>query len=271
MTSLIKNRWFCAALLLSSLQLASAQPSSNLDYFSFGPPLTPVWDLSGTYQITNFMQGSKIKPMTIVFNALPIAVDSHGKLQGGGTILVPVGDDVVGGDAKVNGNMSGGGAKIKAKFSVHFKGNGVVAGVLTTCKINATYKLDISPLSTNMIGTTTGNANFSKLGSGSLKGPIVLPLPPGADGGWNVTLDVIPFNRKLSGTAVIQVDGSPPAILSTKANGNLRNDSGSAKVKLSGTGNSGGTQLNMQFIPVFGATNLAASINGKVLGQKVKN
>ena len=267
----MKHRLFCTALLLSSLQFGSAQVSSNLTYFSFGPPLTPVWDLSGTYQITNYMQGAKIQPMVIVFNALTMGEDSHGKLTGGGTILVPVGDYIVGGDYKLTGNITGGGTKTKAKFSIHFKGNGVVAGVLTTCNIHATYNLTVNPVGTNLLGTTTGNANFSKLGGGSLKGPIIWSLPPGADGGWNVTLDLIPFNRKLSGTAVIQVDNIPPSVLSTKANGNLPNNSASAKVHLSGYGNSSGTQLNMQFIPLLGATNLAATINGKILGQKVKN
>lgn len=269
MTSPMKNRLFCAGLLLSSLQFGFSQTLTNTFYF--GPPLTPVWDISGVYQITNLMQGAKIQPMVIIFNALTMGEDSHGKLTGGGTILVPVGEDVVGGDYKLTGNITGGGAKTTVKFNVHFKGNGIVAGVATTCNINATYKLTVNPQGTNLVGTTTGNVNFSKLGSGSLKGPNILALPAGADGGWNVTLDVIPFNRKLSGTAVIQVDSIPATVLATKANGNLPSSSASAKMHLSGYGNSGGTQLDMQFIPILGATNLAATINGKILGQKVKN
>jgi hypothetical protein len=271
MTTPTKNRLFCTVLLLSSLQLGFAQ-LSNLTYFTFGPPLTPVWNISGVYSINNLMQSSKIQPLVIVFTNIMVNEDSHGKLTGGGPIFVPVGSDTVGGDFRLSGNISGGGAKTTVKFSLHFKGNGVVAGISTICSINATYKMDVNSAGTNMIGTTTGSAHFSNLGSGSLKGSVTLSLPPGVDGGWNVTLDVIPFNTRFSGTGLVQVDNdSFPAQLSTKANGNLPNNSASAKVRLSGSGGSGGTTLTMQFIPVLGATNLAATINGKILGQKVKN
>jgi hypothetical protein len=269
----MKNRLFCAALLLSSLQFGLAQSTTNLTTFSFGLPLVPVWDVSGTYQITNYMQGVKFAPTVIVFNDLGLDVDAKGKLQGPATIIVSFGDDMVGGDCKVSGKITGGGTKTKVKFTIQLKnGNGNVAGVQTTCNINATYDLTINPAGTNMVGTTTGNAHFSSLGSGSLKGPVSMALPAGVDGGWNVAMDVIPFNRKLSGSAIVTVNNPvSPFPLNAKANGNLPSNSSSAKMKLTGYGNSAGTQLNMQFVPIFGATNLAATINGKVLGQKVKN
>ena len=273
MTSLIKTRLFCSALLLASLQFGFTQ-SQGTTTFSFGPPLTPVWDLSGTYQITNHLQGAKLRPMNIVFNGLVISHDAHGHLVGSDTIVVPVGDDYVGGDYKVSGTVSGGGLKTRANFSVHFKGNGMVAGVLTTCNISAKYNLVVDPVGLNLVGTITGNANFSNLGSGKLNAPFSLPLPGGADGNWQIVLDVFPFGTKISGTSIILVDSStnaPQTTLATKANGNLPKQDTRAKVKLSGYGNSGGTQVTMQFIPNFGATNLIATVNGKVLGQKVKN
>ena len=271
MTNTIKTRLFCAALLLSSLQFGLSQTLTNT--FFFGPtltPPTPVWDISGIYQITNSMQGAKLQPMDIVFRDVALGVDAHGHLQGSGTILVPVGDDVVGGDYKVSGNITGGGAKTRVTFSIRFKGNGTVAGVLTTCNISAKYNLVVTNLTT-LAGISSGSAHFSNLGSGTLKTAISLPLPPGVDGGWSVALDIFPFGTKLAGTAVVLVDNTPTTTLATKASGTLPKQSNTAKVKLSGYGYSAGTQINLQFTPVVGATNLAVTINGKVLGQKVKN
>jgi hypothetical protein len=270
MTSLTKHRLLCAALLLSSLQFGFSQTPTSPTIFNFGPPVNPVWDISGTYQITNHLVGKTIRPQDIVFNGLALNVDAHGKVQGAGTILVSVGSDIVGGDYKVSGKMSGGNTKTRANFSVHFKGNGTVAGIITKCNITAKYNLTVNPAGLTLVGTSSGNASFSHLGSGKLQSNLVLPLPAGADGGWNVTLDIVQFGKKLSGTSVVLVDNTPTTTLSTKANGNIAKAS-TANVKLSGSGYSAGTQITMEFLPVLGATNLVASIKGKVLGQNVKN
>jgi hypothetical protein len=247
----------------------SAPASSTT--FSFGPPVTSVWDVSGAYQITNHMQGAKLQPRDIVFKDVALAVDAHGHLQGSRTIQVLVGDDTVGGDYKLSGTVTGGGTKTRVNFSIRFKGNGVVSGVLTTCNISAKYNLEVDPVGLTLVGRTSGGAHFSNLGSGSFKSDISLPLPSSVDGGWNVTLDIFPFGTKLSGTAVVLVDNIPSTTLATKANGNLPKQSTTAKVKLSGYGNSAGTQLNLEFTPILGATNLLATVKGKVLGQNVKN
>jgi len=270
MTNLIKNRLFCAALLLSSLQVGFAQSQTNVPTFSFGLPLTPVWDISGSYYITNHLQGATIRPLDIVFRGIDLSVDAHGKVLGTGTTIVLVGDDYVGGDYKISGNMNGGGLKTRANFSIHFKGNGIVAGVSTTCNISANYKLEVNPVGLNMVGTTSGSANFSHLGGGKLKSPISLPLPPGVDGGWNVTLDIAPF-KNLAGTATIIVDHNPGTVLTSKLTGNVSKRPPVAKVKLSGTGYSAGTQLNLNFTANIVATNQLASVKGKILGQKVQN
>lgn len=274
MTSPIKSRLFCTALLLSSLQFGFAQSQTSATTFSFGLPLTPVWDVSGYYDLTNHMQGAKLRPMDIIFSGVGIGLDAHGRLQGAGTMVVRVGDDYVGGDYKISGTVSGGGAKTKAVFSLRFKGNGTVAGVLTVCNISAKYNLVVDPVGRNLVGTITGNANFSSLGSGKLNSPIILPLPGGVDGGWSIVLDVFPFGNKISGTGVILVNSltnAPQTALATKANGSLPKQDTRAKMKVAGYGNSSGTQVNMQFIPLLGATNLIATVSGKVLGQKVKN
>jgi hypothetical protein len=270
----MKNCLFYTALLFASLQLGFSQTLTNT--FFFGPPLTPVWDISGIYQITNQMESATIGPLDIVFNQLGLGVDAQGKVRplGSPTILVLVGKDVVGGDYKVSGRISGGGAITHVNLSIKFNGNGIVAGLPTTCSFSARYNLEIYPTNApTLAGRTSGTAHFSHLGSGSFKSNISLPLPPGADGGWNVTLDMVAFGNRLFGTAVALVDtstGEATTTLATKANGTV-SQSGLAKVNLTGYGNSVGTRLNLEFTPVPGATNVLATVNGKVLGQKVKS
>jgi hypothetical protein len=274
MISPTKKHLFGTALLLSSLQFGFAQSESNILTFVFGPPATPVWDVSGPYQITNHLEGAKLRPTDIVFNGLDLSVDAKGKIKNTGTIVALVGDDYTGGDYKVSGKVSGGGDKTQVKFTIKYKGNGIVAGVNTTCKVNAKYNLTVLPGLLAMGGKVTGNANLSHLGNGNLKSDIVLPLPPGVDGNWTVKMDIYHFGNKLSGSAVVLVDNTPTntvTTLATKVSGNVPSKSVVAKTKLSGYGYSSGTKLDLEFTPIFGMTNLPSKVNGKVLGQKVKN
>lgn len=272
MNSPAKHRLFFTAIALLSLQFSFAQTQTNApDFFAFGPPLNPVWDLTGTFDITNHMQTATIQSTEIVFKQVTLSTDGHGKISGRDTIVVMVGDGLVGGDYRASGKFSGGGKKTHVNLSIRFKGNGTVAGVVTSCNISAKYNLEVDPATQTLVGKASGNASFSQLGNGNLKSNFSLPLPPGVDGNWNVTLDVIPFGKKISGTGLISVDNTPPSTLAAKATGNLSGQSSTIKVKLSGTGFSSGTQLKLDFVPVIGTNSQPVSMKGKILGQNVKN
>ena len=259
--------------------------------FIFGDTNAPVWDISGIYQITNYMLGPVIRsaggvlitnpPTEVVFNQLGLGVDTHGKVTGGGWILVPVGNDVndvVGGYCTVSGKMSGGGTNTHVNFTVKLPGNGSIAGVPTTCSISAKYNLRVkydlhaNPPLTNLVGTTSGSAHFSHLGNGTLKSDnLSLPLPPGVDGTWSVAAALSQFGSKLFGSGKVVVPNTPTTTLATTANGSI-SKSGTGKLNLSGYGYSAGTQLTAQFSLIPGATNMVfvTGLNGKVLGQTVK-
>jgi hypothetical protein len=277
MTSSIKNHLFCAALFVSLLAFGATQARGETAGFVFGLPLTPVWDVTGTYSITNHMQSSTISPTDIVFNEIPLLVDGKGKISGSpGQIVAAIGGGTVGGDYKASGKISGGGAKTRVNLSIHFNGNGTVAGVSTSCNISANYNLVVDPANRTLVGKGSGSARFSHLGNGNLKSAFSMPLPAGVDGGWTAVLDVIPFSKKLSGSAVVTVnndpspiDKTPNTVLATKLTGTTKG--AVRKVKLSGHGFSSGTKLNLDYTPVLDTTNQVARINGKVLGQTVKN
>jgi hypothetical protein len=286
MTRPTRNCLLCAALLLSSLQFGFAQIHTAL---SLGPANgVPVWDISGIYQITNCMPGSVIRgaggvqitnpPTEVVFNQLGLGVDTHGKVTGAGWILVPVGNDVVGGYCTASGKMSGGGTNIRANFTIKFTGNGNVAGVETTCSISAKYNLlvkydpEADPPLTNLVGKTSGSVRFAHLANGTLKSDnLSLPLPPGVDGTWSVTADFLQFGSKLFGSGNVVVPNTPATTLATTANGSI-SKSGTGKLNLSGYGYSAGTQLTAQFSLIPGAPNtiFVTGLTGKVLGQTVK-
>jgi hypothetical protein len=277
MTSSIKRCLFLTAVCLLSLRVGYAQSLADTATFSFGPPLTSVWDITGTYQITNHMQGAKVMPMDIVFRELNLDVTSRGRVEGSGTIVVMVGNDPVAADYKVSGSMSGGGTKTRANFSIRCKGQGIVANMFTAYTISANYNLVVDSTNLTMVGKTTGSAHFSHLGSGSLNSDTSLPLPVGADGNWDVTLSILPF-VKVAGTGLIYVDKAPgaedndasPRLLATKLTGSV-SKSGVAKLKLSGYGNSGGSQLNLTLTSLAGSTNQLTSVKGKILGQTVND
>ncbi len=68
MNSQIKNRLFCAALLLSSLQFGLC--SNDRPHLLLWPAGWPsVWDISGTYHDHQPVQTSTIQPMDIVYRA----------------------------------------------------------------------------------------------------------------------------------------------------------------------------------------------------------
>ena len=273
MTNSSNIRLFSTALLLSSLQFGFAQPQVTTPTFSFGTNNTPVWDLSGTYQITNHLEGAKLRPMDIAFQDLFMDLDAHGHLRGAGTTLAPVGGDLVAGDYKISGSVSVVGTKTRANFSLHFRGNGIVANVLTTCSISARYSLEVVPTNLTLVGTSSGSARFSNLGSASFRSDnILLPLPPGTDGGWNLMLDVFQYGTRIKGTSVVQVNNSPVSTLATRVTGSL-SQADQANVRLSGTGHSAGTALNGQIRFIYDGDTLTGvqllSLQGKVLGQKV--
>jgi len=272
-----KSRALLFAVVLSPLQFAFGQGQATGPTFTFGPPATPVYDISSGYQITNHVQGATIQPVDVVFQNIGLGVDAHGHLAGAGTMVVLVGNDPVAGDYTLSGKISGGGTKTRVNFSVHCKGLGVVTSIITSYNVSANYNLVINPAGTNMVGTVKGSAHFSDLGSGKINSALTLPLPPGVDGGWNVTLDVLPF-VKLAGTGLIVVDNAPPPIvgippgttLATKLTGTV-SKSGVTKVKLSGLGNSAGTMLTLNLPSPIQTSNQLATVKGKILGQTVSN
>jgi hypothetical protein len=73
---------------------------------------------------------------------------------------------------------------------------------------------------------------------------------------------------------VVLVNSTPTnatTTLATKVSGNSPNQSVGTKMKLSGYGYSSGTKLNLEFTPIPGLTNPPTKVDGKVLGQNVKN
>ncbi len=273
MSIAIKNRLWVAVFLFSSL-LALAQPSSQMT-FSFDRTATPVWDLSGSYHLDQPMLGAGGAPSPLVYD-IDIHQDAVGRLHGSGTTLVTIGTDTVAAYYTVGGGVTGTGKSARANFTVHLRGHDWIAGKFRSFSIGARYQGVIDSGNLVLAGNASGSVSVSGSGHSNIRTPVSIALPPGADGAWTVTMNMLAMNQ-LSGTAIIAVDSytSPnnPAgfptqrVLECKLVGSYNPASGIASVRLDGIYDARGTVLGLKFNYENGQI---VRMNGRVLGLAVQ-
>lgn len=264
MATSVKNCLVFVAVLGSSLSLCLAQAPSGQVIFAFDATTTPVYDVTGTYTISQDIVGTAGSTTPLTVYDMPIYEDSQGRLQGLGVIMVSVGNDYVAADYTAKGRISGGGnSPIRVTLNVHLTGQGVVAGLATPFNISIKYNLEVNPGS--MVGTARGNAGFTKLQGGPINSDnVVVPLPPGVNGRWIAQMNIIPLNQLSgSGNFILSNGRTLPAGLS----GTFSQNSGLSKVRLPGIFEGKGNSLNVQFVT---GANRPDQANGKILGQTVR-
>ena len=264
MTAMIKRHLPSLAILFLSLQFCQAQVPSGQMTLYFNNANTVVYDLTGTYQLSQEIVGAAGSTVDVTAYGVAIAQDAQGRLQGTGTILVSIGSDFVAADYTASGKISGGGSSVtRATLSLRLKGDDVVAGIQTSFNISIKYSLEVGP--GGFTGTAKGSANFARLGDGQINSSVTeVPLPAGVNGSWTAQLDIVPFKR-LAGTGVILLSNGRQ--LQSSLSGSYSSTTGLSKVKLTGTFGSQGNSLNLSFLT--GATT-PESAKGKIMGQTVQ-
>ena len=261
--------------LLLTVQFCAAQPSGPVA-FSFDRSNFPVWDLTGAYQLTQPIVGAGGAPVDLSFG-VSVSQSSQGQLHGSGTTLVSIGDDTfVAGTYTVQGAVVSRHGSTRVVFSIRLKGFDWIAGSPRHFSIQTQYALTLNPETLTLDGTVRGTLAISGIGGSVIHSDISIPLPPGVDGSWTVTLNFLPLKR-LTGTATFSISGyaSPNApagfptsrILQARLTGVYSSRTGLAKVALSGVAESRGTSLVIEFEP--GAAQ-PEKMTGRVLGQSVK-
>jgi hypothetical protein len=242
----------------SASSLAAQLGSSGPVGFSFTSPNVPVYDLTGSYQ---FNHGIKVAGGATVNLALGCSLvqDAAGRLKGAGVTNVQVGGDSLTAQYSVTGTVTGGGGKatrasLSARWVVQNPGGGV-----TTSTISVQYNLQVNL--GFLDGTGQGQAKLAGLGTRTISAPVTgLPLPAGADGSWNVAMNLQPPG----GTSLITLPNGRSLLASPRVT--YSTSTGLERVTLSGVGTNVGTSLTINFFP---AANRLDSLSGKVLGQTV--
>jgi hypothetical protein len=273
MMTLIKNRLWCAVLLLS-VQFGTVQ-AQTLFGFDFNTSNFPAWDITGGYEFNQPISGAGGIQVPLTYTVF-ISHDAKGKLTGSGTTLVNVDGQVVAATYKVNGTVSGGGNGTRANFSVDLKGKDFFYGILRSFNGHVSYKLNVDPTGLTLSGTARGSFSIQGSGSSQIKVDADLPLPVGVNGSWSVNMGVMAL-KSFIGTGIIEVAGfkSPelpggwPAnrILPAQVSGTYSNSKQIASSNLKGIDEAKGSNLNVKFQP--GGT-FPTKMSGKVLGQNIK-
>ena len=260
MIAQLKRLFLFAAMLALPVSSFAAAPSGTL-IFRFNTNNAPLWDLSGSYEFTQQLIGVDGRPVDVTFG-ITITQDDRGRISGNEVTIVSVGGNLVGGEYKVHGKVTGEGGFARLRMHVHIVANGLVVGVDVT---RAVFDIDYdaeTDMSGGLNGTSKGKATFSTLGSGRITSEFSTMVPSGMGGAWVLTVNVLPLKSLPgSGTAVFPSG----RIQLLDVNGSYSNRRDETLLRLRGVGPSNGVKFK---IMLDGASGLQW-ITGKSFGQKI--
>jgi hypothetical protein len=269
MTNLVKRLWLLLPFFALALQTSWGQSPSGTNFLFFGTPTTAVYDLTGTYTFTQNIIGSSGTLEALTIGDVVLTLDRSGRWHGTGEIWVSVGSAApVAAHYNANGHVSGGGGKpTRAQLSITLNGRDTLAGVGSSFNISVRYNLFVDPGTMALEGSAKGHVSFSKLSGGRIDtDSISVPLQSGVDGTWSAQLDLVALNRLGgSGSLVLSNGRSVPV----KVAGNFVSTSGLSKIHCSGQPAEDGRGNAVQ-LGFFAGTGTANTVNGTILGQKVR-
>jgi hypothetical protein len=247
----------CAFVALGSTVFAG--PSGPYS-FDFGLPGKPLWDISGTYTLSPTVGGSA----SVVF-PVTIAQDSQGTLTGSGSVAVEIDGVATTGTYSLKGKVTNSGGVARINATVKVSGSGLVQGLQTTYSLSANYKLEIDPISRTVIGSASGSAKASGIGSGPVAESVSAALPSTMSGGWKLQMNLVPTGTKLGGTSSVVLGNGRTLNLGVK--GSYSSKNGKSAISLSGLGAAKGTTLK---VAGNGDKLTPVTVTGKILGQAVQ-
>jgi len=272
MTIRLNPRWLLISALFFSLQFSRAQTIPPSLSFDLGPsvaPETALWDLHGDYDV-NFTITSRnglVLPVELSFS---LQQDPSGKLSGpvgnvSGLVFNNDDNSAFAITSKIVGKVSGSDGLARARFTVHFSGNGSFGG-LHNLGVSGSMTVDAATDSSS--GQLTGrirhfSAKIDGVNNISGKTDFAVGLP--TDGSWNLTLNIAGLN-KFTGTGII---GMPQESFGVDLGGRFAG--GLIKLNAKGASNVVNTQpgqglsAKILLTPSFDTLQL----NGKLLGQKI--
>lgn len=262
--------------LLLSLSLCRAQQTlpAIVTYNFDTNSNVQLWDLTGTYSVSVTLtekNGISV-PLTLAFN---IVQDAAGNLHGvardfqaisfGDGNLFTVTYTIIGRITTVAGAPT-------ARFVVRFVGNGT-EGSLPNVNFSAILLVDAVPNAED--GQLEGNAKFSAKLGGGLEGvsgtisPFSVPLPPGVDGTWILTLQLL-GGRSLIGSAIITTDAGQTMGFTVSGPLNANSTNSAVFARLRGSGAIASTSIGGVGSSATISTDFSfdsGTLSGKLMGQ----
>jgi hypothetical protein len=267
--------WLLVSVLAVSLQISRAQvevpPVVSFDLGGDAAPDTSLWDLTGTYTVALDVEqpNGLVTSMSLGFNLLE---DARGNLSGSTNDFqeLDLGDNsFFAVSYSIKGKITGSGGTGRVHFTIHFTGNGTLAGQqVDNMSGSLTVDAEAQPGTGQLMGTKISkfSVNFGRFGK--LKGlaDFATALPSGVDGTWNLSMQMAALN-KVTGSAIIttpteqfgfNLSGafkSPFFFIKAKGVAGLPNGA------VSGAGSSASIQLPTTFDSI--------QLKGKLLGQSL--
>ncbi len=273
------KKYFAAAALLLSLHLAQAQSAGHV-VANYDSSNYPLWNLSGGYVFDTPLQGGGSEPVPLSYSLL-VDHQARGPLQGQGTIMVRIGNEVAAGSYTLRGTVSGNGQLTRVNFTINIRGKGWLSGANRDFRISANYRLEVEPDEFALVGRVSGTSRIAGFGSAKQRDDdVVIPLPNGVDGSWYLAMDFVPF-KSFSGTGAIVTSAyvSPEnpvgwpteRVMQATVKGSYNAKRDVTTARLTTTRENKGASLSISY-PGGEDYNIreVATIRGKVLGQTIR-
>ncbi len=241
-----------AALLLLSAQLGLAQTDTiSRDTHFKGDLGLDLWDVSGSYS----------ESMGGVDMDFILSMDGQGKITGSGTASVPeYGMDMnfrFTGTVKKSGTLTRVALNLKAKGTILVEGRSY--GYTASGKANFVIDPQERVMTGEMKITVSAGGH-----SESAKTQETWALPPGMDGGWDLSMTGTAVGSSLIGTGKIALATGKEYTLNLK--GKASPKTGLYNAKFTGLGEAKGSSITV----IADRALAIKSLSGKVCGQSIK-
>jgi len=247
----IKRGWI---LLLAILLLSPQSSFAETYFFDFTGDLY-VWDVSGSY--TDDSTGFNISYV--------LTQDAQGKLTGSGSASCSVAGVDVDISFDITGSIKQTGGIAIVKMSFKFIGTASDGYDTYPFTANAKIKAEINLDSGTIEGTAKVRVSIRGYGSYSDESLYTEELPLDMDGAFTLELNVNEDGGELQGAGELILSNGDTYHFSITGKYNYRTDK--SKFKLTEDVSSKGSKLK---IIIDESDGVITSINGKILGQKIK-
>jgi hypothetical protein len=249
-TKILGLVWLTLLVLSAQPGLAQTDIISRNTHFT-GDAGLDLWDLSGHYS----------ESMGGVDMDLTLSMDSKGKITGSGTAsLAEYGMDMnfrFTGAVKKSGNLT------RVVLNLKAKGNLVVEGKSYGYTVSGKANLAIDPQERVMTGAMKITASAGGH-SESEKTQETWALPPGVNGGWDLSVSGTAQGKSLTGNGTVTLASGKEYNLNLQATSSPK--TGLYQAKLTGQGEAKGISMSV----IADQTFVIKSLNGKVCGQTIK-